>query len=257
MSGQHPLREADLIYCYDGSLAGFFSCVFESFARRELPFAIWPPEEEQPSLCPVQEIPTDPGRAGRVRRGIREKLGPAAAKTAAIGFLSGQPDKELALLRYLHLGFGEGPGALKQLGRPEVAEALGLVRSVEWEAEKYRGFVRFEESGGMLGAVIHPKNHVLPLLRPFFCARLGGEDFLIYDATHREALLHQAGQTRLERVTAPLSLPEPDAAESEYQKLWKQFYDTLAIAGRRNERCRRNNCPKRYWADLTELRDQV
>ena len=46
MSGQHPVREADVIYCYDGSLAGFFSCVFESFARRELPFAIWPPEEE-------------------------------------------------------------------------------------------------------------------------------------------------------------------------------------------------------------------
>ena len=257
MSGQHPLREADLIYCYDGSLAGFFSCVFESFARRELPFAIWLPEEEQPSLCPVQEIPTDPGRAGRVRRGIREKLGPAAAKTAAIGFLSGQPDKELALLRYLHLGFGEGPGALKQLGRPEVAEALGLVRSVEWEAEKYRGFVRFEESGGMLGAVIHPKNHVLPLLRPFFCARLGGEDFLIYDAAHKEVLLHQAGKTRLEQVTVPLSLPEPDAAESEYQQLWKQFYETLAIAGRRNDRCRMTHCPKRFWADLTELRDQV
>ena len=117
MSGQHPVREADVIYCYDGSLAGFFSCVFESFARRELPFAIWPPEEEQPSLCPAREIVTDAGRAGRVRRGIREKLGPAASKTAAIGFLLGQPDKELVLLRYLHHGFGKGPAALRQRAR--------------------------------------------------------------------------------------------------------------------------------------------
>ena len=109
----------------------------------------------------------------------------------------------------------------------------------------------------MLGAVIHPKNHVLPLLRPFFCARIGGEDFLIYDASHSEVLLHQGGQTRLEKLSAPLTLPEPDAAEAECQRLWKQFYETLAIAGRRNERGRMNHCPKRYWADMTELRDQV
>lgn len=257
MPGQRPLRQADLIYCYDGTLAGFFCCVFESFARREIPFAIWTPEEEQPSLCPVREIPTDPERAGRVRRGIKEKLGPSAGKITAVGFLSGQEDKELILLRFLHYAFGVGPGALRQLGRPEVAEANGLVRSVEWEAEKLRGFVRFEESGGMLGGVIHPKNHVLPLLRPFFCSRIGGEDFLIYDASHGEVLFHQAGKTRLEKLEAPLALPEPDAAESEYQKLWKQFYETLSIAERRNERCRRTHCPKRFWADMTELRDQV
>lgn len=257
MPGQRPVREADIIYCYDGSLAGFFCCVFESFSRREIPFAIWTPEEEQPSLCPVREIPTDSVRAARVRRGIQSKLGPSAGKTVAVGFLSGREDKELILLRFLHYAFGAGPGALCQLGRPEVAEAGGLVRSVEWEAEKLRGFVRFEESGGMLGSVIHPKNHVLPLLRPFFCARIGGEDFLIYDASHSEVLLHQGGETRLEKLTAPLTLPEPDAAESEYQQLWKQFYETLSIGERRNERCRRTHCPKRFWADLTELRDQV
>lgn len=257
MSGQRPLREADIIYSYDGSLVGFFCCVFESFARRELPFAIWDPEAEQPSLCPVRDIPTDPERAARVRRGIRTKLGPAAGEKVAVAFLSGQADKELVLLRFLHHAFSVGPGALRQLGRPEVAAVNNLERNVQWEAEKLRGFVRFEESGGMLGAVIHPKNHVLPLLRPFFCARISGEDFLIYDASHSEVLLHQGGQTRLEKLSAPLTLPEPDAAEAECQRLWKQFYETLAIASRRNERGRMNHCPKRYWADMTELRDQV
>ena len=67
MSGAGPVRPVDLIYCYDGSLDGFLSCVFESFARREMPFAVWPPEGEQPSFCPARQVPTDPARAARVR----------------------------------------------------------------------------------------------------------------------------------------------------------------------------------------------
>ena len=110
MSGQHPLREADLIYCYDGSLAGFFSCVFESFARRELPFAIWPPEEEQPPSARCRKSPPTPAGRGGSGGASGKSWAPAAAKRLPSGFLSGQPDKELALLRYLHLGFGEGPG---------------------------------------------------------------------------------------------------------------------------------------------------
>ena len=37
----------------------------------------------------------------------------------------------------------------------------------------------------MLGAVIHPKHCVLPLLRGHFCSRLPDEDFLIFDAGAR------------------------------------------------------------------------
>ena len=73
MSGKSSVRQADLIYGYDGTLAGFYSCVFESFVRREIPFAIWAPEDEQPALCPVRQIPTDPDRAARVRRAVRSK----------------------------------------------------------------------------------------------------------------------------------------------------------------------------------------
>ena len=253
MSGAGPVRPVDLIYCYDGSLDGFLSCVFESFARREMPFAVWPPEGEQPSFCPARQVPTDPARAARVRRGV-QRLGGAAAETVAMGFLSGQPDKELTLLRYLHYAFSEA-GAAGGLGQPEVSAACALARNVGWELDKMRGFVRFEEHDGMLGAVIHPKNHLLPLLGRHFCSRMPEEAFLIYDAVHREALVHQQGQARILRLSAPLDLPRPSQKESDYQRLWKRFYDTLAIDQRRNERCRRTHCPKRFWADMTELRD--
>jgi probable DNA metabolism protein len=41
--------------------------------------------------------------------------------------------------------------------------------------------------------------------------------------------------------------------EKEYRKLWKKFYDSVAIEERKNEKCRMGQMPKRYWKNLTEM----
>ena len=64
----------------------------------------------------------------------------------------------------------------------------------------------------MLGAVIHPKNYILPLLRPHFCGRFPEENFMIYDAVHQAVLLHEDHKTQLLELAAPLELPPPDGA---------------------------------------------
>ena len=43
--------------------------------------------------------------------------------------------------------------------------------------------------------------------------------------------------------------------EKEYRRLWKQFYDTVEIKERHNERCRMTLMPKRYWKYLTEFQE--
>lgn len=251
------LHDADVVYLYDGGFEGFLCCVFESFERHELPFAIWTPQRETATLYPVKEIPTDPARAARVFASFAKKLGKDCERLILTCYLSGREDKELRILRFLHLAYAEGPRVMALLGHPEVTPLYEMQRHVAREVEKWMGFVRFEESGGMLGAVIHPKNYVLPLLRAHFCARFPEENFLIYDATHQAALLYQDHRATLTDLDAPLSLPAPDEKESQYQQLWKQFYETLAIKERRNEALRRSHCPKRYWADMTELRDKL
>ena len=254
---RRPVREADVVYCYDGSWDGFLCCVFASFARRELPFAIWPPERETATLFPAVQIAADPAQARRVADGCLRLLGSEGWRLLTYGFLSGRADRELVLLRFLHVAFAEGPGALALLGHPAVAPVYDMARNVSRETEKWMGFVRFEESGGMLGAVLHPENHVLPLLRSHFCARFPEETFLLYDASHSEALLYRPHTAELLTLSAPLTLPPPSRQEAYWQALWKQFYATLAIPARRNEALRRNHCPKRYRADMTELRGEA
>ena len=251
------LHQADVVYLYDGSFEGFLCCVYESFAHHELPFAVWPPQQETATLYPVKEIPTRPDLAQRVFASFRTRLGPETEYLVSRDFLSGQPDKELLLIRFLHLAYALGPGTVKRQGHPEVAPLYQMKKSLDWEVDKFQGFVRFEDHDGMLGAVIHPKNYILPLLRPHFCGRFPEEDFMIYDATHQAVLLHQGSRTQLLELAAPLELPPPGEQERQFQALWTQFYRTLEIQARHNEACRRSHCPKRCWGDMVELQGEL
>ena len=45
----------------------------------------------------------------------------------------------------------------------------------------------------------------------------------------------------------------PDRSERDWRALWRRFYDTVAIEGRYNPRCRMTHMPKRYWGCMTEF----
>lgn len=250
-----PLRAADVVYSYDGSFPGFLCCVFTAIARGELPFGIWPPERQQPTFYPVVPIATEPDHARRVLRAYRRLAGATGQRLLATAFLACVPDKERDLLRFCHLVFAEGGRALSLLGHPAVAAVYAMDRAVGREAEHWKGFLRFSEADGMLGAVMHPAHIVLPLLEGHFCSRFPEERFLIWDAAHDLALLYQDHRPALLRLAAPLDMPAPDAAEQQWQALWRQFYRTLGIDARRNEALRASLCPRRFWPDMTELRD--
>ncbi|WP_294499727.1 TIGR03915 family putative DNA repair protein [uncultured Gemmiger sp.] len=240
----------DLVYRYDGSFAGFLCCVFESFAHKEVPLAIAAPGQAQLSLYPEREIVTVETNARRVFAGIG-RLGGAVRYRLAIAFLSGEEEKDMDLLRFIRRAFEIGPNAAAMLGDAAVCRAWELERTVQNEAHLMIEFLRFEQRGNMLGAVIHPKNRVLPLLRAHFCSRLPDESFLICDATHHTAMLRRGDVVQY----LPMDQydPEPDAAEEQWQRMWRRFFQALTIEERRNETCQRTHCPKRFWQDMCEM----
>ena len=44
-----------------------------------------------------------------------------------------------------------------------------------------------------------------------------------------------------------------DASEKDFRKMWKDFYDTVAVEGRENEKCRMTHMPKRFWKHIIEV----
>ena len=73
---------------------------------------------------------------------------------------------------------------------------------------------------------------------------------------HQAVLLQQNHNVQLLELAAPLELPPPDAREQQFQALWTQFYRTLEIQARHNEKGRMTHCPKRFWADMVDMRSE-
>ena len=48
----------------------------------------------------------------------------------------------------------------------------------------------------------------------------------------------------------------PDQREAQFRRLWKKFYDTVAIEARYNPKTRMTHMPKRYWDTMTEFQNE-
>lgn len=242
---------ATVIYVYDGSYEGMLCCVFYSFLRKEIPSGV---QTDDNTLLPVFRVPTEPDKADRVAGGIRKKLGRAAMENVRAMFLSCHEAKERAVIAYVHTGFCYGRRFYRMLDEDSVLTVNRAVKYLYNEVHRYKEFIRFSDLGGALVSTIEPQNMVLPLLGRHFVARFPNEKFMIYDKAHGMALVYLDRKSAIIPVDE-LTLPEPDAEELKFRKLWKLFYDTIEIKERHNERCRMNFMPKRFWRNMTEFAD--
>lgn len=241
-----------IAYLYDGSFAGFLSCVYESYARREEPMVFSSPDEARISLYPEREVITHEDHAKRVFASLQGKISVEARRLVTYGFLTCLPERELRLYEFIRFGYESGPSAARNLTDRRVAVLTNAVGHLTREVELLKGFVRFSEYGRLLAGEIEPKNRVLPLLKGHFCSRFPGEQFVLHDRTHHEALFHQPGKTVILPL-ADFTLDAPCETERYYRALWRRFYDTIAIEGRYNPKLRMTHMPKRYWGTMTEF----
>ena len=242
----------NLIYRYDGSFDGLLTCVFESYARHELPDAILSPDDEQTMLFEARRVETDYVKSERVLRGVMNRISPEAADFIRMAHLSCIFERDRRILLFLKLGFNAGPGVMNMLADARVNALMSGVRYLEREAHHYMGFVRFTEIDGVLAAVIQPKNRVLPLIDPHFSDRFNAERFIIHDAAHRCALMHMPSCSRIVPMDA-LRVTASNPRELQIQALWKRFHETIAIEGRLNPQLQRSNLPLRFRPFMTEF----
>lgn len=242
----------EVTYVYDGSYEGFLTCVFESYSSGTFPLSIITEDSEELSLLIEKVIVTDHAHAGRVKRGIRNKVSAEAEELCEKAFLSCMDKKEIKILSFIRKALKTGPDYMRMLADPELNEINNAVRHLSNEAHLFTGFLRFSEYNGMLYAAIDPKNDIIPLIAHHFCDRFHGETFVIYDTVHRKALFYSKGKSKTAAVDS-FDVPTADENELMYRGLWRQFFKTIAIEGRINPTCQRTNLPLRYRGNMTEF----
>ncbi|MFA7628791.1 MAG: TIGR03915 family putative DNA repair protein [Candidatus Dojkabacteria bacterium] len=262
--GSAPLVDTegiDMDYLYDGSFEGFLSCVYLHYYE-EKATGIYPQDRYQNKLLqPWRIVETDESRAEKVYEATRSKISDLALKRVYYLILSNGEEKENIALGYLRLGFRMGCRVDSLHSHPLVFDAERLAQKVSKEAHLLTGLVRFSvldvdvAEGGrdLLYAKIEPDHDVLELLGEHFSDRFKGDPFLIHDARRGKALYSANGQWYI----APLNekaLPDQSEREKAYRRMWKTYFDTIAIEQRINPTCQKRMMPVRYWKNLTEMR---
>jgi len=229
-------------------------CIYESYYQKELPALIFNYSEVQATLFPIKEIDTDFTAAKKVERSIYESISEEAMRLVRLCYYSEAVNRETAVLNFLRLGYKIGASITDMLTNDTVKTVLDIARSVSREGMFYKEFLRFSDYNGSLVSIIEPKNFVLPMLIHHYSDRFPSEQFLIYDETHKYALVYQKGKSTIIPLDN-LELPKACEKEKKYRALWKTFYNTIAIEGRINHKLRMNNMPKRYWKHMTEFQE--
>jgi probable DNA metabolism protein len=248
-------------YLYDGSFEGFLCCVYLHYYEEKASGIYLQNRYQGKLLQPCKVVETDLDRAQKVYEAIESKISSHALKRVYYLFLSNNEEKENIALRYLRLGFRLGPKVDSLHSDPVVYEAQQIAQKVAKEAHLLTGLVRFSvlsvDSGRtereLLYAKIEPDHDVLELLGEHFSDRFKGDPFLIHDGRRGKALYSAAGQWYI----APLdekALPHQSDQEKLYRRMWKAYFDTIAIEERINPACQKRMMPVRYWKNLTEMR---
>ncbi|MDL2233282.1 TIGR03915 family putative DNA repair protein [Ruminococcaceae bacterium OttesenSCG-928-L11] len=244
----------ELAYLYDDTFDGLLSAVFATYKRREEPYIIATGDNLQVMFGQeVVAIDTDFSHARRVESGIRKVMGADGWEAVRTAYLSHDGDRATKIYRYIRLGMKIGRAVATHLSHEDVQPILDMNRHTGNEAHLLTGFVRFSlMENGVYFARITPKNNVMPLILPHFAERFGDQPFLIHDPVHQIAGVFDLRDSYMVETDA-LNLPELAEGEEAWQKMWKRFYETIAIKERTNPKLRRTHMPMRYWHNMTEM----
>lgn len=241
-------------YLYDGTFEGFLTCIHAHYYH-EKASGIYRSDQYQASMLsdPIEMI-TDHEKASLVYDAIRSKISDFDLKRVYRVFLSSVDDKETKLLKYIILGFRMGYATSSLHGNPIVYDVQEAEIKVSREINRLSGLIRFSALGNhVLYSPIEPDHDVIEFLADHFADRLKNESFVIHDLRRNKAVISSNGHWVMTQFTDE-DLPELSSGEEDFRRLWKMYFETIAIKERTNPRCQKTLMPVRYWKNLTEMK---
>ncbi len=252
---------------YDGSFEGFLSVVFQCYQQKLSPTNICKESDFQEVLfAQKQTIACAPQQAQRVWKALQKKLHRRNQELPLLAFLSEHPGIEMILYRFIRRVFDTNFSIETDYGDSDILQLKKLERKVLKETARLLQFVRFQETrDGIYFAPIEPEFDVLPFTLHHFKNRFADQQWLIYDL-RRDYGFHYNLKTVEEITLSEKTFSTIDGKvnsnlleeeEVHYQKLWKNYFDSINIKERKNLKVQRQHMPQRYWKFLPEKSPRI
>ena len=187
-----------------------------------------------------------------------ESIGINNFKIIFYTFLSNDINKELIIYYFYLNTLKYKDNIIYKRNLKCVSESLKIAKYVKHEAHKYKGFVRFKElENNVLYAEIEPTNDILYIISKHFELRLKNEYWIIKDIKRNKLSVYDKKNFFIiNGDNFKLFNNALSKEELSIENLWKEFYKTIGIESRKNDRCRMNFMPKKYWKYILEVSDE-
>lgn len=163
---------------------------------------------------------------------------------------------DVNILRYIMLYIAHCLKKPQDAGNVTVDCVLVVRKSVKKvlsEVHRMKGFVRFEQlSDGSWYAPVAPRHNILPLIYKHFVNRFPEEKWVIHDTVRNSGACYDGHNIIFGGLRLELS-PEKARQESEYQRIWKVFFEKIAVEGRKNPDLQKSKVPVFYRKNMPEF----
>ena len=244
-------------FTYDGSFEGFLSVIFNIYERRLKVTDIYVSGTQPLALfSDIIAVETNKNQAGRVFKGLIAKAGKKIATSIYRCFLSEQQGIEFKLYLVIKEILMGNQKHFFDYRNENVNDLHKVLKMMRREVHRMHAFVRFQElQDGSYAAVIEPDFNVLPLIGEHFESRYPTMEWVIYD-TKRQYGIHYC-EYKLKFIDYVNTFTKVEAGvlssdELAYQEMWKQYFKSVNIPERNNDKLHLRHVPKRYWKNLIE-----
>jgi len=242
-------------FLHDGSTDSMLAAIARAIASGR-PAAVAPAAEGSLFAEDGEPVPADPAAADALLGRIGRDLGGDWVRRILRLLCSEEDGAEDVAFRALALAFARGAGVMGFHANPDVRRANAIDRRVAGEVHRLKGLLRFRRlASGRLWGPVEPRHNVVAMVAPHFGRRLGAERWLIHDAVRGFGAAGEPGGAVRPCDAAAVEAELRgglDASETDYQGLWRTYFDAIAIRTRSNPRAQRRAMPARYWACLVE-----
>jgi probable DNA metabolism protein len=250
------------VFSFDNTFEGLLTMVFESYRLRQFPDEILSGEGSQSVLFgSTITIDTDDRKAERVWKGIISNSSEENAHRIYRVFLADQPGTPALLMKYIRFIIDSEKNQEMNFAEPIVLEIHKLHQKVCREAHRIQMFVRFQKTvENSYYASFAPMYDVLPLCIPHFRDRYADQSWVIYDLKRNYGFLYDLKSVsrvvfddlKVNSQNGQLHASLLAEDEKLFQKLWKQYYHSICIQERKNDKVHRQHLPRRFWKYLPE-----
>lgn len=241
-------------YTIDGTIDGFLTAVHRAYYEGQDPISIIQEEPSQVDFFTEWiAVETDREKAKKVETAICERIGSEAFENVLCCHLSTVDDALTYAYKYIRLGFKKEATIYAMLGNDTVHHVNRICQKVRFEVHRMYGLLRFRHTtGGIFYAPFSPDHNITAMLAPHFAARLSDQWWMIHDTTRDIAALYNGEEWMVTALDVPPVVEYSDV-EMQIQKMWKEYFENLAIKSRINPRLQAGFMPRRYWKYLPEM----